>query len=55
MIEARVDLYARRAGEEFIAASRAATPDARARHRRAAILFVGLLHEGSRARASARA
>jgi hypothetical protein len=41
----RIDFYARRAGEEFIAASRAPCPDARARHRRRAIDYVALLRE----------
>lgn len=43
--EDRCDHYARRAGEEFIAASRAPCPDMRARHRRTAIDYVGLLQE----------
>ena len=44
-MESRSDRYARRAGEEFIAASRAASAEDRARHRRVAIRYVGLLSD----------
>ena len=44
----RRDAYARRAGEEFIAASRAPCPQARARHRRTALIYADLLRAGDK-------
>ncbi len=44
-IEDRIDLYARRAGEAFIAASRTTCPHERARYRRTATDYVGLLRD----------
>ena len=39
----RRDAYALRAGEEFIAASRAPCPQARERHRRTALIYADLI------------
>ena len=44
----RRDAYALRAGEEFIAASRAPCPQARARHRRTALIYADLLRSGDK-------
>jgi hypothetical protein len=44
----RRDAYALRAGEEFIAASRAPCPQARARHRLTALIYADLLRAGDK-------
>ena len=49
----RRDAYALRAGEEFIAASRAPCPQARARHRRTALIYADMIRAADTAGAAA--